>query len=62
MGPVKCLDAAPGALSLEPLTSFTLNRPCVLSGHGGLRRDALEAGPVASHARVTWLRFKELEG
>lgn len=62
MGPVKCLDAVPGALGLESVTSFTLNRPCFLSGRGGLRRDALEAGPLASDAKVTWLRFKGLEG
>lgn len=62
MGPIKGLDIIPGALSLVSLTSFTLNRPCFLSGPGGLRKDALEAGPVASYVRVSWLRFMELEG
>lgn len=39
--------------------SFTLNRPHFLSGSERLRRDALDAGPVASYARASWLRFVE---
>lgn len=62
MGPIKCLDTVPGALSLESLMSFTLNRPHFLSGSGRLRRDALDAGPVASYARASWLRFMSLRG